>query len=100
MRQYLSSLSWTLYRFTLSGKLFGGVGGPSCASQEEGPEGVQLTLTPVEGGEPVASVSTGAGGNYKFENLLTGSGFLQNYLLETYFEFLVGYHNFGYYSLY
>jgi hypothetical protein len=38
---------------------------------------VKLILIPVEGGEPVASVSTGAGGTYKFENLLTGSGSLQ-----------------------
>jgi hypothetical protein len=63
--------------FTLSGKVLGGVGGPSCAGQGEGPAGVKLILIPVEGGEPVASVSTGAGGTYKFENLLTGSGSLQ-----------------------
>lgn len=77
VRQELSSLCWTRCSFTLSGKVLGGVGGPSCACQEEGPAGVKLTLTPVEGGEPVASVWTGAGGSYKFENLLTGSGFLQ-----------------------
>lgn len=69
-------------RFTLSGRILGGVGGPSCAGQEEGPAGVKLTLTPVEGGEPVASVSTAPGGNYKFENLLTGSGSLCRILFE------------------
>ena len=35
---------------------------------------MKLTLSPIEGGEPVASVLTGAGGAYKFENLLTGTG--------------------------
>ena len=37
---------------------------------------MKLTLTPVEGGEPVASVLTSAGGSYMFENLQTGSRLL------------------------
>lgn len=67
-----SFFCWTWFRFTLSGKVLGGVGGSSCAGQGDGPAGVKVTLTPVEGGEPVATVLTDAGGNYKFENLLTG----------------------------
>ncbi|XP_024394078.1 uncharacterized protein [Physcomitrium patens] len=58
--------------FTLAGKILGGVGGQSCAG-EEGPAGVKVTLTTLEGGNPIASVLTTPGGSYKFENLLTGS---------------------------
>lgn len=69
--------------FTLAGKILGGVGGQSCAG-EEGPAGVKVTLTTLEGGNPIASVLTTPGGSYKFENLLTGI-----FLLDLPFTFFI-----------
>lgn len=66
-------LFFWLCRFTLSGKILGSVGGQSCLGQDEGPAGVKVSLTPIDGGEPIASLLTSKGGSYKFENLLTGS---------------------------
>lgn len=34
---------------------------------------MKVSLTPIDGGEPIASLLTSKGGSYKFENLLTGS---------------------------
>ena len=34
---------------------------------------MKVSLTPIDGGEPIASLLTSEGGSYKFENLLTGS---------------------------
>ncbi|KAJ7534510.1 hypothetical protein O6H91_13G097300 [Diphasiastrum complanatum] len=61
--------------FTLSGRVAGAVGGPSCKNVGQGPAGVDVTLTPAGDDVPSAnkiSVKTVAGGTFEFGNLLTG----------------------------
>jgi hypothetical protein len=63
-------------RFSLSGKILGGVGGQSCPGREDGPAGAKLTLTPLMNGESSGEAyisETSAGGSYKFENLVPGN---------------------------
>lgn len=59
------------FRFTVSGRVVGAVGGESCPLKEGGPSNVKVELlTPT--GDLVSSVLTSSEGSYLFTNIIPG----------------------------
>lgn len=60
------------FRFTISGRVVGAVGGESCPLKEGGPSNVNVELlTPA--GDLVSSVLTSSDGSYLFTNIIPGT---------------------------
>ncbi|GBG60819.1 hypothetical protein CBR_g12556 [Chara braunii] len=57
--------------FSLSGRVMGVAGGPSCKSPNHGPQGVNVTVSSLAG-EEVSCTETGEDGSFSFGNLPTG----------------------------
>ncbi|XP_076883578.1 uncharacterized protein LOC143532402 [Bidens hawaiensis] len=57
--------------FTISGKVVGAVGGPSCSSKNGGPSNVKVDLLD-SNGNIVSSAKTSVSGSYSFTNIIPG----------------------------
>lgn len=59
------------YRFKISGKILGAVGGESCSAKTQGPSNVKIDLlSPSD--DVIASAFTSAVGEYSFTNMVPG----------------------------
>jgi hypothetical protein len=61
------------YRFTISGRVVGAVGGESCSAKNGGPSNVNVELLSPND-DLIYSIVTSPDGSYLFKNVIPGTG--------------------------